>query len=160
MNELLALFTRSSKLARTAADEAMSRHGVRVGQNLLLEVLWETDGLTPGELASRLQVATPTVVKSANRMATAGLLVRRPDPADARLVRLYLTDQARSVRRVIEQERDELEQRMTATLTGAEREHLRSALTKIIAQLAGDPGPVQSQAGPGPAQPSGGAGPS
>ena len=160
MNELLALFTRSSKLARTAADEAMSRHGVRVGQNLLLEVLWETDGLTPGELASRLQVATPTVVKSANRMAAAGLLVRRPDPADARLVRLYLTDQARSVRRVIEQERDELEQRMTATLTSAEREHLRSALTKIIAQLAGDPVPVQSQAVPGPAQPPGGARPS
>ena len=107
MNELLALFTRSSKLARAAADEAMSRHGVRVGQNLLLEVLWETDGLTPGELASRLNVATPTVVKSANRMATAGLLVRKPEPADARLVRLYLTDRARSVRRAIERERDE-----------------------------------------------------
>ena len=78
------------------------------------------------------------MVKSANRMATAGLLVRKPDPADARLVRLYLTDRARSVRRAIEQERDELEQRMTATLTSAEREHLRSALTKIIDQLAGD----------------------
>ena len=68
---------------------------MRVGQNLLLEVLWETDGLTPGELAARLHVATPTVVKSANRMTTAGLLLRKPDPADARLVRLYLTDRAR-----------------------------------------------------------------
>jgi DNA-binding MarR family transcriptional regulator len=77
-------------------------------------------------------------------MATAGLLVRRPDPADARLVRLYLTDQARAVRQAVEQERDELEHRMTATLTPAEREHLRSALIKIIAQLAGDPGPVRS----------------
>lgn len=150
MNELLALFTRSSKLARAAADEAMSRHGVRVGQNLLLEVLWETDGLTPGELAGRLHVATPTVVKSANRMATTGLLVRKPDPADARLVRLYLTDRARSVRRAIEQEWDELERRMTATLTSAEREHLRSALTKIIAQLADAPVPAHSPAAPDP----------
>ncbi len=150
MNELLALFTRSSKLARAAADEAMSRHGVRVGQNLLLEVLWETDGLTPGELARRLQVATPTVVKSANRMAAAGLLVRKPDRVDARLVRLYLTDQARAVRRAVEQERDDLERRMTATLTPAEREHLRSALIKIIAQLAGDLAPAQA---PGPAFP-------
>jgi DNA-binding MarR family transcriptional regulator len=144
MNELLALFTRSSKLMRAAADEAMSRHGVRVGQNLLLEVLWETDGLTPGELAGRLRVATPTVVKSANRMATAGLLVRKPDPADARLVRLYLTDQARAVRQAVEQERDELEHRMTATLTPAEREHLRGALIKIIDQLGGSAGPVQA----------------
>jgi MarR family transcriptional regulator, organic hydroperoxide resistance regulator len=150
MNELLALFTRSSKLARAAADEAMSRHGVRVGQNLLLEVLWETDGLTPGDLAARLHVATPTVVKSANRMAAAGLLLRKPDPADARLVRLYLTDQARAVRRDVEQERDDLERRMTATLTPAEREHLRSALIKIIAQLTAGSGPAQSPAEPVP----------
>jgi MarR family transcriptional regulator for hemolysin len=148
MNELLALFTRSSKLARAAADEAMSRHGVRVGQNLLLEVLWESDGLTPGELAARLQVATPTVVKSANRMATAGLLLRKPDPADARLVRLYLTDRARAVRQAVERERDELEQRMTATLTPAERAHLRSALIKIIAQLSDSPGPAGAGGGP------------
>jgi MarR family transcriptional regulator, organic hydroperoxide resistance regulator len=153
MNELLALFTRSSKLMRTAADEAMSRHGVRVGQNLLLEVLWETDGLTPGEVAGRLHVATPTVVKSANRMVAAGLLIRKRDLADARLVRLYLTDRARGVRRAVEQERDELERRMTATLTPDEREHLRSALIKIIAQLADSRGPAAAGGpeSPGPA---------
>jgi len=60
--------------SREAADDAMRRHGVRVGQNLLLEVLWGTDGLTPGDLADRLHVATPTVVKSANRMEASGLL--------------------------------------------------------------------------------------
>ena len=135
MNEFLALFTRASKLLRDAADEAMSRHGVRVGQNLLLEVLWESDGLAPGELAARLQVATPTVVKSATRMEAAGLLTRKRDPDDARLVRLYLTDRGRSVRTAIEAERDELEHRATATLTDQERERLLKALAKIIAQL-------------------------
>lgn len=136
MNEFLALFTRASKLLRGAADDAMSRHGVRVGQNLLLEVLWETDGLTPGELAERLHLATPTVVKSATRMAASGLLSRKRDPEDARLVRLYLTERGRSVRRAIEAERDALERRATATLTGQERKHLLSALNKIIAELA------------------------
>jgi len=147
MNEFLTLFTRASKLMRGAADEAMSRHGVRVGQNLVLEVLWEQDGLTPGELAGRLQVATPTVVKSANRMAAAGLLTRAPDPADARLVRLYLTDQARGVRAAVERERAELARRATATLTPAEREHLHSALVKIIAQFAGEPAGTAGMAG-------------
>src|ERR1700722_19482800 len=136
MNELTALVTRASKLWRGAADEAMSRHGVRVGQNLVLEVLWETDGLTPGELAERLQVSTPTVVKSAGRMQASGLLTKRRDPSDGRLVRLYLTDRARSVQGAIHTARANLEQRATATLTLAERRHLQSALTKIIAQLA------------------------
>jgi DNA-binding MarR family transcriptional regulator len=136
VNEFLRLFTRASKLMRIAADEAMSRHGVRVGQNLLLEILWQQDGLTPGELAARLQLATPTVVKSANRMAVAGLISRRRDPADARLVRLYLTDRARSVQSEIERERDKLASRATATLTGEEQAVLMSALRKIVAEFA------------------------
>ena len=82
---------------RIAADEAMSRHGVRVGQNLVLEVLWQQDGLTPGELAARLQVATPTVVKSANRMTAAGLISRRATtPMPAWSGSTSLTGRARS----------------------------------------------------------------
>jgi len=138
MNEFLSLFTRASKLMREAADDAMSRHGVRVGQNLVLEVLWETDGLTPGELAQRLHLATPTVVKSANRMQATGLLTRRRDDADARLVRLYLTERARSVRSAIENERDALAARATAGLTAAEHRALIRALTKIVDEFADD----------------------
>lgn len=136
MSEFLTLFTRASKLMRGAADEAMSRHGVRVGQNLVLEVLWDTDGLTPGELAERLHVSTPTVVKSATRMEATGLVTRRRDETDRRLVRLHLTDRGRSVQTEIEAARDELERRATTTLTDTERRHLISALRKIIAALA------------------------
>jgi len=136
MNEFLTVFTRASKLMRGAADEAMSRHGVRVGQNLVLEVLWGTDGLTPGELAERLHVSTPTVVKSATRMEATGLVARHRDEADRRLVRLYLTDRGRSVQTEIEAARDELDRRATAALTDAERRHLLSALRKIIAAMA------------------------
>lgn len=132
------MLTRAHKLLRTAVDDAMAPYGVRVGQNLLLEVLWETDGLTPGELAERLRVATPTVVKSATRMEAAGLLTRRRDTVDRRLVRLHLTEHARSVQRDVEQARAELERRATATLTDEERLHLRNALAKIIATMSAE----------------------
>jgi MarR family transcriptional regulator, organic hydroperoxide resistance regulator len=135
MPDLLALFTQASKLLREAADEAMGQHGVRVGQHIVLSVLWEEDGLTPGEVARRLDIATPTIVNTATRMEEAGLLVRRPDPADARLVRLHLTARARSARPPVREARAALERHATATLTAAEREHLQSALVKIIAQL-------------------------
>jgi DNA-binding MarR family transcriptional regulator len=135
MNDLLALFTQAAKLLRGAADETMSRHGVRVGQHIVLTVLWEQDGLTPGEIARRLGVATPTIVNTATRMEEADLVVRRPDPADARLVRLHLTARGRAVREPVREARAELERQATATLTAAEREHLRTALIKIIAQL-------------------------
>ena len=135
MTDLLALFTQAAKLLREAADEAMSRHGVRVGQHIVLTVLWEQDGLTPGEVARRLDAATPTIVNTATRMEEAGLVIRRPDPADARLVRLYLTARGRAARDPVREARAALERQATATLNAAEREHLPAALTKIIAQL-------------------------
>jgi MarR family transcriptional regulator for hemolysin len=138
-DDLLALFTQAAKLLREAADEAMSRHGVRVGQHIVLALLWQEDGLTPGEAARRLGTATPTIVNTATRMEEAGLIARRPDPSDARLVRLYLTPQGRSVREPVRDARAALAQRATADLTAAELEHLRSSLIKIIARLRDEP---------------------
>src|ERR1700733_3885919 len=57
---------------------AFSRHGVHEGQQFILRCLWAQDGLTPGEVARRLGLATPTVTRAATRMETAGLLFREP----------------------------------------------------------------------------------
>ncbi|MFD3927663.1 MarR family winged helix-turn-helix transcriptional regulator [Streptomyces sp. NPDC058614] len=109
----------------------MRRHGLHVGQNHLLAVLWEQDGTTPGEVAAALNVTTPTVVKMADRMTAAGLLTRRRDGRDNRLVRLWLTDAGRALQKPVEAERRLIEEKVTADLTEAERETLIAALAKI-----------------------------
>jgi MarR family transcriptional regulator, organic hydroperoxide resistance regulator len=139
MDEFLFLFARAAKLTRSAADEAMSRHGVRVGQNVILELLWIRDGQTPGELASALGIATPTVVRSAERMQTSGLLTRQPDQTDGRLVRLWLTRHGRELRPIIEQERARIADQALADLDNNERAGLISALRKIVLALGGNP---------------------
>jgi DNA-binding MarR family transcriptional regulator len=141
MDQFLFLFTRASKLTRAAADDAMSRHGVRVGQNVILEMLWIRDGQAPGELASALGIATPTVVRSAKRMQAAGLLERRPHETDGRLVRLWLTRRGRELQPAIEQERAHLSERVLSELDADERAALIHALTKIVLAFGGDPNP-------------------
>jgi DNA-binding MarR family transcriptional regulator len=47
-------------------------------------------------------VKTPTVVKSATRMEATGLVGRRRDETDRRLVRQFLTERGRSVQADIE----------------------------------------------------------
>jgi len=131
----VTLFTRASKLMRAAADEAYSRHGVRLGQNLVLAALADEDGLTPGELAQRLQVTTPTIVKMATRMDAAGLLSRHRDTKDARLVRLYLSDRGRAAHGPIEEERLRLQERALAGLGDAQRRELDTALAHVIRNL-------------------------
>ncbi|MBO2463617.1 MarR family winged helix-turn-helix transcriptional regulator [Actinomadura violacea] len=131
MPEFLDLHGRTSKALRAAADDGMRRHGLHLGQNHLLAALWERDGRTPGEIAAELRVTTPTVVKMATRMAASGLLTRRRDERDNRLVRLWLTEEGWALREPVETERRDLEEAVLADLTGAEREHLMTALEKI-----------------------------
>lgn len=135
-DELPGLFSRASKLVRELTDEAMSQHGVRVGMSIMLHVLSENDGLTPGEVAAEIGNTVPTVVNTATRMEAVGLLVRRRDPGDARLVRLFLTAKARQVYPLIQQERREVERRIIASLTQEEQIYLRRALKKIIVTLS------------------------
>lgn len=131
MSQFLDLHGRTSKVLRALADAAMRRHGLHVGQNHLLAVLWERDGRTPGEVAAALNVTTPTVVKMADRMTTAGLLTRRRDDRDNRLVRLWLTDAGRALQKPVEDERRLIEEKVTADLTDAELDSLLKALTKV-----------------------------
>ncbi|MEU5382996.1 MarR family winged helix-turn-helix transcriptional regulator [Kitasatospora cineracea] len=131
MPDFLDLHGKTSKALRAAADAGMRRHGLHLGQNLLLAALWEQDGRTPGEIAAALEVTTPTVVKMATRMATAGLLTRARDDRDQRLVRLWLTDTGRALQQPVEAERRRLEEQVTAGLTATERRHLLTALAKI-----------------------------
>ncbi|MFD1939434.1 MarR family winged helix-turn-helix transcriptional regulator [Nonomuraea mangrovi] len=147
MTEILDLMTMTHKALRAVAEESMRRHGLHLGQNLVLAALWERDGRTPGELAATLNVTTPTIVKMATRMTAADLLVRRRDTADNRLVRLHLTEKGRALREPVLTERAELERRITEGLTGVERDHLVSALGKILGNVrALGAGPVDHTA--------------
>ena len=95
---MLAALSRGMK---ARVDAALSQHGVRVGQEFVLRELWREDGLAPGELAKRIGVETPTVTRAVQRMEAAGLARREPDPDDARLVRVRLTERGRVLEGVV-----------------------------------------------------------
>jgi DNA-binding MarR family transcriptional regulator len=131
MSEFLDLHGRTSKLLRALVERGVRPHGLHPGQDLVLAVLWERDGRTPGEVAAAHKVTTPTIVKMADRLTAAGLLVRRRDEHDNRLVRLWLTDKGRELQEPIEANRTSLEQLVTADLSDAERRCLLTALEKV-----------------------------
>ncbi|NKY86154.1 MarR family winged helix-turn-helix transcriptional regulator [Nocardia veterana] len=132
-----------------AAATAYARHGVYEGQQFILRRLWQEDGLTPGQVAKQLGLATPTVTRATTRMETAGLVRREPHPTDRRLVRLYLTERGRALEREIETESARLTERALTSFSAAERAALVRALRRIEANLTdggtdaaaeGDPG--------------------
>jgi DNA-binding MarR family transcriptional regulator len=114
-------FVRTAKLSRSAWDETMKRYGGRGGQNMVLQALYETDGLTPSDVARKLGIAAPTVVKMASR--------------NRRRVHLYLTDGGRAVKRPIEEAYRRFQRQTSAGLTEEERRFLASAFAKMVRNL-------------------------
>src|SRR5215813_4429811 len=131
-----AFWSAKHALAHASAT-AFARHGVHEGQQFVLRCLWREDGLSPGEIAKRLGLSTPTVTRAATRMEAAGLLRREPHPGDRRLVRLLLTERGRSLEGVIAAETDKLTERALATFGPAERESVIRALAAIRRNLTG-----------------------
>ena len=70
---------------------AGQRRGATPAQSGLLFVLGRRDGLSMGEAGAALDLGLPGISGLAERMAEAGLLDKRADPADGRASRLWLT---------------------------------------------------------------------
>ena len=125
------VFWATKRALALASANAFARHGVHEGQQYVLRCLWEEEGLTPGEVATRLGLATPTVTRT-----TAGLVRREPHERDGRLVRLFLTDRGRELEAAIGCETDALTERALASLDQSDRAALVRALDSVRRNLA------------------------
>lgn len=119
------------KAIRNQLSRELEVHGVHGGQEYMLEQLWREDGLSVGELAERIGIEVPTVVRTVKRMEAAGLLQRRPDPGDRRRALIVLTDRGRELERVVPDLLAELDRRATATLSEDERAELLRMLDEV-----------------------------
>jgi DNA-binding MarR family transcriptional regulator len=79
------------KLHRQSVDLLIQEHDVYPGQPPLLLRLAEQDGQSQKELANKLQVTPATLTVMVNRMQRTGLVIRKPDPVDQRVSRVFLT---------------------------------------------------------------------
>jgi MarR family transcriptional regulator, organic hydroperoxide resistance regulator len=134
-HELILLITRTALQIRRAVGAVLARHGLQRPQNLVLDALTETDGLTPGELAKRLEVTGPTVVKMAQRMEANGLVERRRDDPDGRLVRVYLTERGRELQGPVAAEVARVAELAAEPLGPRDREALRRSLERVRENL-------------------------
>jgi DNA-binding MarR family transcriptional regulator len=93
-----------SRLARRMAaemDRRMREHGLTFAQAAVMSRLWWQDGLTQSELQERVGVDASTLTGLLQRMTRQGLVRRRRDRADGRVLLVYLTARGRALRPVL-----------------------------------------------------------
>lgn len=119
----------------TRAHALLEAIGLYRGQPPVLRALWEQEGQTHTELARRLRVAPATVTRMIQRMEKAGFVVRRADPNDQRVSRVYLTEAGRTVRADVQAVWQAMDDETFAGFNAAERDQLRQLLTRVRANL-------------------------
>ena len=72
--------------------------GLTYPQYLAMMVLWEGDGITVGDISSRLLTDPGSVTPLLKRLEAEGLLKRTRSSVDERVVELFLTDKGRNLR--------------------------------------------------------------
>ena len=117
-----------------------AHHGKRLGltraQCRTLRHLARNEGINQAGLADLLEISPMTLVGQIDRMEEAGWVERRPDPADRRARRLFLTGKARPVLSRISDVANETRDEALARLTPAEQLSLVDLLDRVHATLS------------------------
>ena len=101
----------------------------------LLANLEREDGQTPAALSRRMLVTAGNLTGLVDRAERDGVAERRPDPADRRLSRVWLTDKGRQLVQSLLPVHAEHVSELMASLDAGERRELRRLLGKLRGSL-------------------------
>jgi MarR family transcriptional regulator, organic hydroperoxide resistance regulator len=128
------LLAKASQRWNELLAAGFSEHGfpeVRPSYGSVLVPLFEEDGLRMGEIARRSRLSKQTMTTMIRLAERDGLVVREPDPEDARAVRVRLSDRAREFAPVAERVLKRLEERVAGILGGSGQRRMRDGLAEL-----------------------------
>ncbi len=109
--------------------------GMFNGHPHMLFHIRHTPGITQKELAAHLDVSPASVAISIRRLESAGLICRRRDEKDGRVMHLYLTDAGAEVDATCAKGKDFMIHTAYRGLTQEEQDTLHRVLQKMIDNL-------------------------
>ena len=128
------LLTLAARTHRGHLVPSLRAQGLSAGEELVLTELALMGELTQSELAGRLAVRAPTVTTVLRTMEREGLVERRRDAADGRVVRVRASAQGRRRLRAITQGWDQADAALLSVLSPAERRTLKGLLARLVGQ--------------------------
>jgi DNA-binding MarR family transcriptional regulator len=123
------------RLLRARAHTSLEKAGIYRGQQFVLGVLWQQEGLTHSQLAAKLHVQPATISNILKRMDRAGLVERKPDAGDQRISRVYLTDAGHSAQAPVERVFSNLEEQILDGFTPEEQASFEAFLLRVQENL-------------------------
>jgi len=127
----------TARLLRRDFERRSKGTGLTRAQWAVLAYVARNEGSNQAALADMLEIEPITLVRLLDKLEAAGLVERRPDPADRRVRRLYLTEATGPLLEQLQQLASETRETALAGLTAAERQQLTDLLMKVRGNLSG-----------------------
>lgn len=128
-----------ARLMRRSFDQRAREIGVTRPQWLVLSVLRSHEGIKQGGLADILEVEPITAGRMIDRMQEAGFVERRPDPADRRAWRLFLTERGLELTQQLEPLARDTSDLALEGVSESDKAHLLDTLEKMRLNLTRRP---------------------
>jgi DNA-binding MarR family transcriptional regulator len=129
------LLKNAQQSLRTAMDATLRDLGVTTPQYAVLSFLEESPGLSSAQLARRAFVTPQTMNRIVANLEAAALIERGPHAELGRVLEASLTKRGRRLLTECQRRIDDVESRMVADLTLAERRQLANLLERCTGAL-------------------------
>jgi DNA-binding MarR family transcriptional regulator len=129
------LLNRAGARIATAFSEEMRRLGATLQMWRVLAALREHDGRRMGDLSATTSIEVSTLTRLVDTMERKGLVVRRRDAGDARVVALHVTPAGRRLTQRITPIAERYERVALAGFAAAEADSLKAALRRLYANM-------------------------
>ena len=120
---------------RTRLDESMATLGLSSFQYTILSVIARHEGLSSSKLSRRFHVTPPAMGEVILLLERKGLILRREDPANRKILRLSLTAAGMATVEQGDVMVHNFEKKVFSGLTDNQIEALRDSLTKSLATV-------------------------
>lgn len=130
------MLNNAARLMQRRFSTKLSPHGITPPQWGVLVALWDQDGLSLSELALRSFFDGPTMTGIVDRLESSGLVERRRDSQDRRVISVYLTEKGRALQKVLPPLSDDTNDEAVTGLTEAETREFTRTLRHIIRNLS------------------------
>lgn len=128
---IIFLLAKAYQKAHGHFKKRLLAHGLTPIQHLILEVLWDEEGLSAGEIGKRLVLDSATLSGVLDRMSEGRWIVKETDPGDKRILRIFLAERAKALRPALLNEREEANAEIMGGLTLEEKILLKRLLRDV-----------------------------
>ncbi|MFH1625963.1 MAG: MarR family transcriptional regulator [Pseudomonadota bacterium] len=128
---IVFLLAKAYQKAHADIKKRLRAYGLTPVQHLILEALWEEEGLSATDIGKRLVLDSATLSGVLDRMAEGGWIVKEIDAQDNRFIRIYLSSKANEMKPVLNEQRKRANEEILSRLTFEEKVLLKRLLRDL-----------------------------